>query len=254
MRSRLRAILEHFGVEFGYLRLRRKGYDLLTGTGLEIGALNQPAMVPRRCNIEYVDVITRAEAMKKFPELEPSSLIEPDHILDVDSGGLNAIAPATFDFAIANHVVEHVANPGRFIAELVALLKPGGRLVIAAPDKNYTFDRPRPLTPLETLARYYFEGRPPVGPDDYRDVVAYGSPEVMDAPAEVLRSHLESHCSRREHLSVWTDATFRVFLVAAFGWCGATMVPLYEVPSELSHVEYFAVWEKQPADSKGTGA
>jgi len=242
-RRGLRLLLERSGVQLGFLRLRRKGYALVKGSGLEIGAFEHPARLSRHCRVEYADVLTREDALRLFPEIKPSSLRRPDHILDIDKGGLDVFAPASMDFVIACHVIEHVANPGRFVEELVRLLRPGGLLVIAAPDRDFTFDRLRPLTPLATLHRYFLEGRPPVGPEDYRDIVEFISPELLAGPEETVHAALERHYQRREHLSVWTDVTFRDFLIAAFGWCGAQMAPLYEVMSARSRFEYFGVWE-----------
>ena len=59
---------------------------------------------------------------------------------------------------IANHFVEHCADPIGTLKNLVRVVRPGGILYIALPDKRYTFDAPRPSTPFEHLVRDHDEG------------------------------------------------------------------------------------------------
>jgi SAM-dependent methyltransferase len=50
-------------------------------------------------------------------------------------GGTDAVpAGQTFDCVTALHVVEHVYHPREFVAELAARVRPGGWLLLAAPD------------------------------------------------------------------------------------------------------------------------
>lgn len=45
-----------------------------------------------------------------------------------------------FDTILSNEVIEHVADDRRSVAELVRVLKPGGRLVIFVPNRWYPFE------------------------------------------------------------------------------------------------------------------
>ncbi|MDH3222183.1 MAG: class I SAM-dependent methyltransferase [Gemmatimonadota bacterium] len=50
-------------------------------------------------------------------------------------GGLEAVPPdIQADMVIAVHVIEHVYNPKFFVREMLRVLRPGGTLVLAAPD------------------------------------------------------------------------------------------------------------------------
>ena len=50
-------------------------------------------------------------------------------------------ADASFDLIVLNQVIEHLEQPGRVVAELARVLRPGGRLLVATP--NYgTFGWP----------------------------------------------------------------------------------------------------------------
>ena len=57
----------------------------------------------------------------------------------------------TYDFVAASHVIEHVANPLKALAEWVRVLKDGGVLLMIVPHKEGTFDRLRPVSSLKHL-------------------------------------------------------------------------------------------------------
>jgi SAM-dependent methyltransferase len=76
---------------------------------------------------------------------------------------LENIAPASYDFVLSCHSLEHVANPLKAIQEWKRVLKPSGLLVLVLPDKRYTFDVNRPYTTLQHLLDDYKINR---GEDD----------------------------------------------------------------------------------------
>jgi len=69
----------------------------------------------------------------------------------VEATALTAIAGAAYDFVLASHVIEHVANPLRALREWRRVLKPGGAMVLVVPHKERTFDHRRPVTALAHL-------------------------------------------------------------------------------------------------------
>jgi SAM-dependent methyltransferase len=48
--------------------------------------------------------------------------------------GLSAVPPGSLDIVVAFHVLEHLPDPQRFMAELLVALKPGGRAFIEVPN------------------------------------------------------------------------------------------------------------------------
>ena len=48
---------------------RQLAQRYLTGLGIEIGAMHNPLKLPRSVKVEYLDVTTREENIRKFPEL-----------------------------------------------------------------------------------------------------------------------------------------------------------------------------------------
>jgi SAM-dependent methyltransferase len=68
---------------------------------------------------------------------------------------LTGIANASYDFVLSCHSLEHVANPLKAIKEWMRILKPGGKLVLILPDKQFTFDINRPYTTMDHLLQDY---------------------------------------------------------------------------------------------------
>ncbi len=62
-----------------------------------------------------------------------------------------------FDWAMANHVLEHVADDSRALAELYRVLKPGGRALLTVPQnwaREKTYQNPDIKTPAAAFAHY----------------------------------------------------------------------------------------------------
>ena len=128
----------------------------LKGEGIEIGALHNPLHLGPQATARYVDKWSAEELAITYPELRSRKLVTVDVIDDGES--LATFATSSLDFIIGNHLLEHCRNPLRTIERMYSLLKQGGCLFLTVPDKRYTFDAPRPVTPVEHLVREYHEG------------------------------------------------------------------------------------------------
>ena len=69
----------------------------------------------------------------------------------LDATDLDGIEDESYDAVLASHVIEHVANPLRALAEWRRVLRAGGALVLVVPHREMTFDHHRPVTELEHL-------------------------------------------------------------------------------------------------------
>ena len=124
----------------------------MRGEGIEIGALQNPVKAPH-LKVHYVDRYSRAQLYESYPELRNQPIVDPDIIDDAES--LKSVPDGSQDFVIANHVIEHMANPIGALLNWARVLKDGGRLFLAVPDKHTTFDANRPLTPLSHVIEDY---------------------------------------------------------------------------------------------------
>jgi len=130
----------------------------LSGTGIEIGALHQPVNLEKTDvqKVLYVDSLPIEALRAHYPELKDLSIVSPD-IVD-DGATLSSIDDGSLDFIVANHLIEHLDNPLQALENWFAKLKNGGVLFMAVPDKRYTFDINRPVTPIVHLIEDYQAG------------------------------------------------------------------------------------------------
>lgn len=137
--------------------LRRKAIAraYLRGHGIEIGAMHNPLKVPRRVRVRYVDRVSAADLAKEHPDLG-SKLVRVDIVADGET--LDPIPDSSQDFVIANHFLEHCQNPIGALRNMLRVLRKNGVVFLAIPDKRYTFDADRPVTPMEHLLRDDREG------------------------------------------------------------------------------------------------
>jgi SAM-dependent methyltransferase len=80
-----------------------------------------------------------------------------------EATALTSIQDNAYDFLLSSHMLEHSANPLKALHEWKRVLKPGGALLLVLPHKEGTFDRFRPVTPLEHMVDDF---RRDVGEDD----------------------------------------------------------------------------------------
>jgi SAM-dependent methyltransferase len=188
----------------------------LCGEGLEIGPLHQPLAAPPHAKVRYVDRMKVDELRHEYPELADWNLTEPD-VVD-DGERLTTIPEGSQDFIVANHFLEHCENPIGAIETHLGKLKPGGVLFYAVPDKRFTFDFRRPVTPLEHMVSDYLEGPQGSRGEHYDEWVrlvtdeespAVGTPEqaASDDWATQKARELEAD-AYSIHMHVWTQAEF----------------------------------------------
>jgi SAM-dependent methyltransferase len=114
---------------------------------MEIGALWRRFSVPPKVRVWYVDRLNRDGLERHYPELKGKTL-QPD--LLADAMQLPA-RPASLNFLIASHVLEHLRFPLAALRSWYDALAPGGVLLLKVPDKRFTFDLHRSRTPLAHL-------------------------------------------------------------------------------------------------------
>lgn len=211
----------------------------LVGKGIELGPLNNPLPINQeKASVQYADRLSKADALILFPELIDikESLIDPDLLIDFDTDSLSAIKAHSFDFVIANHVIEHLVNPIQFLKNVSDNLRTDGHFFLTVPDKDFTFDKRRKLTSNEHLWKEYKAGVTSLSNTHIKEFLI-NKEAVTDIHPEVRRYFLENglplsyykgnripfnpikrkrlfdfHRARSIHVHVWNKQSFNVFI------------------------------------------
>jgi hypothetical protein len=164
-------------------------------------------------------------------------------------------------------VIEHVPDMIGWLADLASVLRPGGILSLAVPDKRYSFDVRRRCTELAELVDAHVSQRqyPSVGQIfDFYAKSAFSVTTaglwagddnylaLTDDDAGALRSSRLAHedpGALEVHCTVFTDASFLDLLERLFV---LDLVPAYEVaafhPVEPGSVEFHVSLRRLPDD------
>jgi len=139
--------------------------DLKTMRGIEIGPLANHIVDKRDSAVLYVDHADE-ESLKIKYATDPN--VDVGKIVAVDATwGSQTLREALwdrgmFDYVIASHVLEHVPDMLGWLTEIAEVLRPGGQLSLAIPDKRFTFDYLRQPSRLnEVIDAYLRHNRQP---------------------------------------------------------------------------------------------
>jgi SAM-dependent methyltransferase len=126
---------------------------------LEIGALDVPTFRQHHAlTVRYLDCFSRDELAAKHANDKTHMA---DAIVNVDYVAKSKRFAATiverFDLIVANHVIEHIADPITWLQQLAVLATPCGHLFLSVPDRRFTFDYLRQPSTVVQLLRAYEE-------------------------------------------------------------------------------------------------
>ncbi|UCH75669.1 MAG: methyltransferase domain-containing protein, partial [Rhodospirillales bacterium] len=163
----------------------------LHGDGIEIGALGRPLPLPPGARARQVDRLSKDDMSAHYPAMAKKRHVRPPDIVD-DGETLASIPDVSQDFVVANHVIEHFEDPIRFLHNACRVLKAGGILFLAIPDKERTFDRNRPVTPFDHLVSDFENGAQISRAAHYREFV-----QLAELPVGAESWTTEAECETR---------------------------------------------------------
>jgi SAM-dependent methyltransferase len=140
--------------------------DLHALEGIEIGALASPLVRPGEGNITFIDHADTKTLQEKY---RADSSVDIANIVQVDAiWGAQTLQECLgrdkkVDYVVASHVIEHVPDLITWLSEIRGVLRPGGSLRLAIPDRRYTFDYLRFESRIhDVLDAYLRRARSPV--------------------------------------------------------------------------------------------
>jgi SAM-dependent methyltransferase len=197
----------------------------LAGEGIELGALNYPLDVAanrRVKRVRYVDRYPKDELLRLFPELErvADTIVETDVLCDLIHG-LEPIEAGSQNFVIACHLIEHVPDPIHFIDECWRVLCEGGLLFLAAPDRRFSTDRPRPITSLDHLIDDHRRAERSIEDHHLEEYLCLTGGVVLPEDPAQRQTLFDLHRSRSIHVHVWDAPALAHFLA----YCSQAAAP-----------------------------
>jgi SAM-dependent methyltransferase len=185
---------------------------LIAGSGIEIGALHSPFPVPQGARVRYVDRLMTEQLRAEYPDLGNVPLV-PVNLVD-DGETLGKLADESQDFVIASHFLEHCEDPIGTLRTHLRVLRAGGILLFALPDRRQGVDKSRRATPLDHIVADHERGPEASRTQHYYDWVSLVDVPLGRVGADQVDAHaraLEHHGSSI-HFHCWTRDEFLVQL------------------------------------------
>jgi SAM-dependent methyltransferase len=185
---------------------RGKLSNAISGNVMELGPGQITFPAPNATKVTLVDKLPSDLHKELFPELGSDVyIVEPDLLVDFDKDGLIFSKSDSFDYVIASHLLEHLAQPFRMLDEIHRVLRIGGKAIIFLPDRRRTFDWKRGVETFEHFSSEYLDNDPEVSNTDLFDFLEK-TENYFERDRESKFSQL--HLSRSIHVHAWTDEEF----------------------------------------------
>lgn len=185
-------------------------FNLCKGEGLEIGAVNCPFDVD--ANVTYLDQVNTQELLRRHADDANVEDVIPVTLVSKRLN-YNFIADEAYDFAVASHVLEHMANPGKTIRELSRIIRPNGVLYFVVPHKDRCFDHSRRATPLNELVWKYISNIDEISLPEYLEFVfamhgvdglsVEGAERLVDEAKRLYENQIDFHVQTFTEISFW---------------------------------------------------
>ena len=197
-----------FGRNIGF---RNHVRGIFEGKGLDLGPWHVPFETPMGTTetVERYSLEDLKNVFHNLPENEFNNLPTPDYVSDFDFEFLKQFTNDSRDFIIASHLLEHLAQPFKLIHDIYRVLKPGGILMIALPDKRNTFDSKRELM---NLSHFIEDIKQNLTIEDINHLKDYTVNVLNLKDDDLSREVIDSILQESYHVHAFTDYSFVTIL------------------------------------------
>jgi SAM-dependent methyltransferase len=191
--------------DFGF-----KAYELCKGTGIEIGAVNCPFDLD--ADVIYLDQ-GDSSYVASMHASDPNVIGVLPVSLVAQKPPYTFLASNAFDFVVASHVIEHLANPLASISEFNRIIRPGGVVYLVVPHKDWCFDKCRTETPLQHFVTEFFSETSEISLEHYLEHIFDGLDlknlsfceglNLVEKARSLFEKQLDFHIHTFSQLSFW---------------------------------------------------
>jgi len=204
-------------------------FKYLKGRGLEIGACDKPAPTPQGLLVTYVDHVPLDELKRQYHMVEFKQDLH--YVID-NAEKLTTFPENSQDFIISSHVLEHCQDTIGTIKNWLRVVRSGGYLWIALPEKTETFDKDRQVTSFEHLELDHLMGPERSAEEHYREYFSL----VDGNKGEELETRIKHAVENNVNIH------FHVFSEASTKELFEKLKPLgYEIV-EMVFIRYETIW------------
>ena len=246
-------------------------FEQSEGRGLEIGPLFDPVVRRWESDVRYVDVHP-GKVLKEYyathPGVPVDEIVDPDFVL-IGPEGVRTLPEAVrgaepFDWVVASHVIEHVPDVIGWLSDVAEILVDEGRLVLAVPDRRFSFDAARvPTTVGEMLLASHHRDRIPSVRaiyDHYHGVVSINAADAWRGhepglgdrihDLDYVRRQLELAVNDRVyvdcHVWLFTPQSFVDQLAELAGLDRIEFVVEKIIPTAVDELEFYVALRRLP--------
>ncbi len=134
-------------------------------SALEIGPLHAPICRRPPARVKYIDAFTTEELKEHYasdPNVDTAAIVDVDYVWRGEP--YSDLIKERFDSVVTSHNVEHVPCLVSFLNSLESVLRPGGAIYLAVPDKRYCFDHFKSDSSISDVLDAFFEKRQSIPP------------------------------------------------------------------------------------------
>ena len=237
----------------------------LEGTGIEYGPLHAALIEKSQYDVLYADFADR-DFLRSHYAHDKSVNIERIPHIDIVTEGKDIsifVDDNSMDYVVASHVMEHIPDILGWLESNLRVLKPGGRIAVAFPDKRYCFDLKRKSSSISKVIAAHLErrSRPNFESicDHFWNVATVGAVDCWEGKStpensdyiyprdniiEFLTEKLESSAYTDVHCWIFSDEEFLETMKAAMPYSKIDYKIVSFYPTQRYTLEFYVTFER----------